>query len=530
MALKSKHPDIFIPDNVSWPQYVYQTFDKYGDKTAIVDAITGRSYSYNQLINLTQRFGSALVKRGFKKDDVLAIYLPNVIEYPIIFYGVAFLGGTVSTVNPLYSSQELARQLQISGAKYVVTIPQLAENAKDAAALAGVRSVIVLGEARGCESLSALLSDDGTAFPEQAQINPKEDVVALPFSSGTTGLSKGVMMTHYNLIAGLALLFDNNIVPDDAIVLNILPFYHIYALLVMMGGCLQAGSKLVVLSRFEPVSFLKAMQDYKVTDAPLVPPLILFLAKHPLVDKFDLSSLMRVNSGAAPLGKELETAMLNRLTQVERIRQGFGMTELSGASHCTPFEGKTKFGSVGLLLPNLECKVVNTDTGEILGPNQDGEICVKGPIVMKGYTNNPEATAKTIDSDGWLHTGDIGHYDEDEYFFIVDRLKELIKYKGFQVPPAELEALLISHPNIDDVAVIGVPDLEAGELPKAFVVRRGDVTSEEIMKFVAKKVLPQKKLRGGVEFIDQIPKSPSGKILRRELRNREKERLRKAKL
>lgn len=205
-----------------------------------------------------------MVKRGFKKDDVLAIYLPNVIEYPIIFYGVAFLGGTVSTVNPLYSSHELARQLQISGAKYVVTIPQLAENAKDAAALAGARSVIVLGEAQGCESLSSLLSDDGTAFPEHVQINPKEDVVALPFSSGTTGLSKGVMMTHYNLVAGLAILFDNNIVPDDAIVLNLLPFYHIYALLVMMGGCLQAGSKLVVLSRFEPVSFLKAMQDYKV--------------------------------------------------------------------------------------------------------------------------------------------------------------------------------------------------------------------------------------------------------------------------
>ena len=229
-----------------------------------VDAISGRSYSYNQLKNLTQRFGSALVKRGFKKDDVLAIYLPNVIEYPIIFYGAAFLSGTVSTVNPLYSSQELARQLQISGAKYVVTIPQLAENAKDAAALAGVRSVIVLGEAQGCESLASLLSDDGTAFPDHVQINPREDVVALPFSSGTTGLSKGVMMTHYNLVAGLAILFDQNVVPDDAVVLNLLPFYHIYALLVMMGGCLQAGSKLVVLSRFEPMSFLKAIQDYKV--------------------------------------------------------------------------------------------------------------------------------------------------------------------------------------------------------------------------------------------------------------------------
>lgn len=206
------------------------------------------------------------------------------------------------------------------------------------------------------------------------------------------------------------------------------------------------------------------------------------------------------------------------------------MTELCGASHCTPAEGKTKFGSVGLLMPNLHCKVINPETGEILGPNQNGEICVKGPLVMMGYTKDPEATAKTIDSDGWLYTGDIGHYDDDEYFFIVDRIKELIKYKGFQVPPAELEALLISHPNVDDVAVIGVPDLEAGELPKAFIVRRGDVTSGEIMEFVAKRVIPQKKLRGGVEFIDEIPKSPSGKILRRLLRNREKEQINTAKL
>ncbi|RMX50070.1 hypothetical protein pdam_00002888 [Pocillopora damicornis] len=516
MALKSKYADILIPEDVSWPQFIYQNFDKFGEKTALVDALSGRSYSYKQLKNLTQRFSSALAKRGFKKGDVLAMFLPNVIEYPIIFYGTAFLGGAVSTVNPLYSSQELARQLRVSEAKYIVTIPPLAEKAKDAAALEGIRSVIVVGEAPGCEPLSSFFADDGTAFPEFVSINPKKDIVVLPFSSGTTGLSKGVMITHHNLVAGLSVLFSCDVFPADSAVLTLLPFYHIYALLCMMGGCLQLGCKVVVMMRFEPDSFLKVMQDYKITDAPLVPPLILFLAKHPLVDKFDLSSLERVNSGAAPLGKELETAMLKRLTQVKRIRQGYGMTELCGASHCTPAEGKTKFGSVGLLLPNLQCKVISPETGEILGPNQDGEICVKGPLVMMGYTKNPEATAKTIDSDGWLHTGDIGHYDEDEHFFIV--------------PPAELEALLISHPNVDDVAVIGVPDLEAGELPKAFVVRRGSVTSEEIMEFVAKRVIPQKKLRGGVEFIDQIPKSPSGKILRRVLRNRETERLNTAKL
>lgn len=205
-----------------------------------------------------------MVKRGFNKDDVVAIYLPNIIEYPIIFYGVAFLGGVLTTVNPLYSVGEFERQLRISGAKYIVTIPPLADNAKDAAASAGVTSVFVFGEAPGCESLSSLLSDDGSAFPEHVQINTKEDVVALPFSSGTTGRSKGVMVTHHNMVAGLVLIFENNIFPDDAIVLNLLPFYHIYALLLMMGGCLKAGCKIVLLSRFEPVSFLKAIQDYKV--------------------------------------------------------------------------------------------------------------------------------------------------------------------------------------------------------------------------------------------------------------------------
>lgn len=524
MALRSGYPDIAIPADVSWPEIVYQHFDKYGEETAIVDATSGCSYSFNQLKDFTQRLSSALIKRGFKKRDVLAIYLPNVIEYPVIFFGVAFIGGVCTTVNPLYSSQELARQLRITRAKYVFTIPSFAENARDAAASEEVRSVFVIGKAPGCESLSDLLSDDGTAFPEHVDINPMEDMVALPFSSGTTGLSKGVILTHHNLVSALLTLLVDNPLSRGGVVLSLLPFFHIYAMVCMMGAGLHLGTKLVLLTRFEPNSFLKTLQDYKVTDAPIVPPLVLFLAKHPLVDKFDLSSVVRVSSGAAPLSKELETALVTRLPQVLKLRQGFGMTELGGASHIRPSEGKIKYGSVGRLLPNMECKVINPDTGEILGPNKDGEICVKGPTVMKGYLNNPEATARTIDRDGWLHTGDIGHYDDDEDFFIVDRLKELIKYKGFQVPPAELEALLITHPNIDDVAVIGVPDVESGELPKAFVVRRGNVTSEEIKNFVAKKVPPHKKLRGGVEFVDVIPKSASGKILRRMLRQQEKAR------
>jgi len=524
--IRSKWPDVNIPENLTWTEFAFQYFDKYGDRPAIIDAHSGRFFTYSQLKDQTHRFSSGLSKRGFKKGDVIAILLPNVLEYPIIFHGVSILGGVTTALNPYCSHEELSHYLKISRAKFLVTIPPLAKKAFSAGVLKGICSVFVIGQSENCESISSLLSDDGSAFPRDMKINPKEDVVALPFSSGTTGASKGVMLTHYNLVAQIRVLFRHG---DPETIINVTPLFATYALSIIMGGHFHVGNTIVLLSRFEPSIFLQAIQDFKVTHAPLVPPLVLFLAKHPLVDKFDLSSLKSISSGAAPLSREMEIAVAKRIPSLETVGQGFGMTELSGQSHHAPRD-KIVPGSVGFLLPNLECKIIDLDTGKTLGPNQDGEMCIRGPIVMKGYLNNPEATARTIDSHGWLHTGDIAHYDRDEYFFIVGRLKELIKYKGFQVPPAELEAILIAHPNIDDVAVIGVPDIEAGELPKAFVVRRGNVTAEEIMAFVAKKVQPQKKLRGGVEFVDQIPKSASGKILRRMLRKHVEAKSSRAKL
>lgn len=521
--VRSKWPDVNIPENMTWTQFVFQNSDVYGNRPAIVDAKSGRFFTYSQLKDQTYRFSSALAKRGFKKGDVIAMYLPNVLEYPIILHGAANLGGIITTLNPQCSHEELAHYLKLSRASYLVTTPSLAEKAFIAGVLEGIRCIFVIGQAENCESISDLLLDDGSAFPEDVKIDPKEDVVALPFSSGTTGLSKGVMLTHYNLIAQICVLFGkDNSLDDVEVVINVLPLYHIYGLAVVLSGRLRRGDKIVLLSRFEPGAFLQAIQDYKVTSAPLVPPLVFFLAKHPLVDKYDLSSLKTISSGAAPLTQELAMNAVERIPTVGSVRQGFGMTELCGSSHYATTDGKTVPGSVGVILSNLECKIVDVDSGETLGSNQDGEMCLRGPTVMKGYLDNPEATAQIIDSDGWLHTGDIARYDEDENFFIVGRLKELIKYKGFQVPPAELEQLLICHPNVDDVAVIGVPDLEAGELPKAFVVRRGEVTEGEIEEFVAKKVPPQKKLRGGVEFVEHIPKSASGKILRRLVKEKQK--------
>ncbi|MBW7885320.1 MAG: AMP-binding protein, partial [Caldilineaceae bacterium] len=277
----------------------------------------------------------------------------------------------------------------------------------------------------------------------------------------------------------------------------------------------------VTIPRFEMESFLQLTQNRKISYAYLVPPLVLGLAKHPLVDKYDLSSLRVIVSGAAPLSGELEAAVRTRLGC--QVVQGYGMTEASPVTHFRSLEpeGRPKPGSIGVVVPNTECKIVDVATRAELEPHQEGELWVRGPQVMKGYLNNPQATANTVDTDGWLHTGDVGYADEDGYFWIVDRVKELIKYKGFQVAPAELEALLLTHPAVADAAVIGVADEEAGEVPKAYVVRKGEATADEIMEFVAGQVAPFKKVRY-VEFIDQIPKSASGKILRRMLKEQER--------
>lgn len=532
MGLKSKLGDVDIPQDISWPQFVFQNFGNFGDKTAIIDGPSGRFYTYQQLAALTRKLASALAKKGMKKGDVFAILLPNLPEYPIIYFGVISLGGIVTTMNPLYTDDEITKQLRDSNAKHIITIPLFAEKAKLSASNVEMETVYVVGEADGCEPLSALLGNEDEDIPDDVAINPKDDVACLAYSSGTTGSPKGVMLTHYNLIADSLLVTHERFLwmNENPVVLGLLPFFHAFGQINGLSCPLLLGGTVVCVPKFEPESFLKVLQDHKVTHAALVPSTVLFLAKSPMVEKFDLSSLKDVSSGAAPLGEDLSKALTQRIPSINWFRQGYGMTELSPVSHATPCDN-VKYGSVGILLPNLECKVINVEDGTELGPNEDGEICIRGPTVMKGYLNNQEATSQTIDIDGWLHTGDIGHYDEDEHFYITDRLKELIKCKGFQVPPAELEVLLMSHPAVLDAGVIGVPDPSAGELPKAYVVRKesGDITEEELVKFIEERVAPYKALRGGVQFIDEIPRSPSGKILRRILKEMEKANTQQAK-
>ncbi|MDF1595268.1 MAG: 4-coumarate--CoA ligase family protein [Acidimicrobiia bacterium] len=514
MIHTSPYPGVSIPD-VSITTYVLKEASANPDKPALIDGPTGRQLTFGQLEAGIRALAGGLRSRGFGRGDVLAILAPNLPEYAIVFHGAAMAGGTITTLNPTYTAEEVRFQLEDSGASYLVTVGIIVDVAREAAARAGLENVYTIDPTEGAAPLSELF---GAPLGEHTPVNPSEDVVVLPYSSGTTGLPKGVMLTHRNLVANLE---QSQVVleisPDD-IGIGILPFFHIYGMQVLMNGALAQGTTLVTMPRFDLAQFLQICQDHAVTRYYLVPPIVLALAKHPLVDEYDLSAARQVFSGAAPLGAELAAQAAARVGC--EVVQGYGLTETSPVTHATPVGG-FKAGSIGVLLPNTECRIVDPVSGADLGLDDDGEIWIRGDQVMKGYLNNPEATAVTIDEHGWLHTGDIGHVDEDGHYFIVDRLKELIKYKGFQVAPAELEALLLTHPAVADVAVVPIPDVEAGELPKAFVVTKPDaaVAAADLQEYVAGHVAHYKQIRA-LEFVDEIPKSASGKILRRVLRDR----------
>jgi acyl-CoA synthetase (AMP-forming)/AMP-acid ligase II len=513
MPIASPHPDVEIPDVAITP-YVLARAEELADKPALIDGPSGRALTHGDFADQVRRAAGGLASRGFGRGDTLALLSPNIPEYGVAFHGTILAGGTVTTINPVYNVDEIAFQLDDARARFLVTVPAALEQARAAAERSGVEDVIVIGEDAWGELLSA------GPLADEPGVDPAQDVAALPYSSGTTGHPKGVMLTHRNLVANLAQVAGCTPTGPEDVLVGVLPFFHIYGMQVILNNGVRSGATVVTMPRFDLEGFLRVIQDHKVTRAYVVPPIALALAKHPLVDEFDLSSLDLVFSGAAPLGEELERACAQRLGC--RVSQGYGMTESSPVSHSIPYPGgEVKPGTIGPAVPNMDCRIVDVETGEDAAPGERGELWMRGPNVMKGYLNNPEATAATVDDEGWLHTGDVAIVDEDGYFSIVDRVKELIKYKGFQVAPAELEALVITHPNVADVAVIPVPDEEAGELPKAFVVPSGDVTAEDIMEFVGEKVSSYKRVRA-VEFVDEIPKSASGKILRRVLVDREK--------
>lgn len=521
MIFTSPHAAVTIPE-IHLTDYVLRRAEEWGDKPALIDGPTGRTYTYRQLRGLIRKLAAGFGHHGVTKGEVFAIYSPNLPEYALAFHAVATLGAVTTMVPPLFTNDEIIKQLENSGARYLLTIPQLMEKAREVAQATGISKIFVIGEADGAIPFASLLKNGEVQADVRSSLktNVREDVVALPYSSGTTGFPKGVMLTHHNLVAMLRLMEASDAFSHDDTMVCVVPMSHLYGLHIVVNLGLSQGATIVTVPRYDLDQFLQALELYKVSIAPLVPPLVLALSRAPQIDNHDLSALRMIYCGAATLAGAVASACSERLGC--EIRYGYGLTEVSPLSHASLSDTKKqKPGSVGYCLPNTECKIVDYTTGAELGPDHEGEIWVRGPQVMKGYAANAQATAEMINSEGWLRTGDIGYCDADGQLFVVDRIKELIKTNGRQVAPAELESLLLSHASIADAAVVPSPDENAGEVPKAFVVLKGEASAEEIMEFVAARVAPYKRIRR-VEFISEIPKSPAGKILRRVLKDRER--------
>jgi acyl-CoA synthetase (AMP-forming)/AMP-acid ligase II len=503
------------------PDFVLGQARKRGGKRALVEAGTGRELTYSQLAAAVRAAEAWLSARGVRGGDVLALCAPNSIEFAVTWYAASSAGAILTAVNPIASEQEIVHQLRQTGARWLVTTAGLFEPKLEAAAReSGIAMTFVIGagaEATPGARRFEVLGPGGDAEPPRADLSPS-DVAFLPSSSGTTGLPKSVVLTHRNLVAGLCLTLRGQRVTGDDVVIAALPLFHIFGFQVALNLPLAQGATVVILPRFELGAFLRAIEDYGVTRAAVVPPIVLALANSELAGDYDLSSLRVLTSAAAPLGAGVARACAERIGC--RVNQGYGLTELGGVTHLAPGDGPDRPDSIGPAIPGVECRVVDPDTGDDLGPGEPGELLVRSAGVMRGYLNNPEATAATIDAGGWLHTGDIVTVDTDGWFRVTDRIKELIKYKGYQVAPAELEEILLTHPAVADAAVVRSPDAAAGEVPKAFIVLKAPASAEELTAWVAERVAPYKRIRR-IEFTDQIPKSASGKILRRLLAQRE---------
>ncbi|GAB2834764.1 4-coumarate--CoA ligase family protein [Streptomyces daliensis] len=528
---RSEYADVPVVDQPIHEAVLGRSAVEYADRPALVDALDGTTLSYAALDAFSRRIAAALTEAGLRQGDVLALHSPNSVLYPAVFYGASRAGAAVTTVHPLCTPEEFARQLRDAGARWIVTVSPLLATAREAAGLVpggggagdgdagGVREIFVCDRAEGHRSV--LDMRDSTAPEPRVTLDPARDLAALPYSSGTTATPKGVMLTHRNIATNLAQL--DPLIPSgpDDTVLAVLPFFHIYGLTALMNAPLRKGAKVVVLPRFDLTQFLTAIERHRVTALYVAPPVVLALAKHPEVDQHDLSSVKYVVSAAAPLDARLGTACARRLG-LPTVMQAYGMTELSPGTHVVPLDAPDPPpGTVGKLLPGTQMRVVALDDpSRDLGPGEEGELLFRGPQVMKGYLGRPDETEAMIDAEGWLRTGDVGRVDEDGWLFVVDRVKELIKYKGYQVAPAELEAVLLGHEEIADAAVVGVPDEDGQEVPKAFVVRLPGATgpgADEVLRYVAERVAPYKKVRR-VEFVDAVPRAASGKILRRRLR------------
>lgn len=517
--MRSSFPDVEIPDQLLHQYILGELRPDSLDRVALVDHPTGTELTYRELLARIADYGALLSARGIGPGDTVAVFLSNSWAYPVVLYAILESGATVTTVNAAYTAAEVTHQLIDAGAGYLVADAASRSVAVAAATRAGIASTEVLS----VPDLDAPGATEPPPGRPRREPDPTQ-VALLPYSSGTTGGPKGVMLTHRNIVANVAQTEHLLGVDATDTVLAVVPFAHIYGLSLVLCTTLRNRARLVPMARFDLAEYLSAIEKYRCTFLFVSPPIAIILAKDPSVDRYDLSSVHTIFSGAAPLDGDLATALERRLNCV--VRQGYGMTELSPVSHLVPADQPDlPAGSVGILVPNARQKLIDIDTGAEIAPPVDeasrpGELLVAGPNRMVGYLGNAEATAATIDADGFLHTGDLATIGPRGVVTIVGRRKELIKVRGYQVAPAELEALLLSHDRIADAAVTGVPDGNGGELPCAWVVTTGeDLTAADVRAFVAEHVAEYKRL-GAVEFIDRVPKSPAGKILRRELAGR----------
>jgi acyl-CoA synthetase (AMP-forming)/AMP-acid ligase II len=508
---RSPEPEVAIPE-VTLTEHVLGGATARGDKPAIIDGASGKATGYAELVGRVDSVAAGLQGEGIEKGDVVALAGANGAEWTIAYHAILRAGGVVTPINPLLTPDEVGKQLADSKANALIAMAPLVEPLTPAARDAGIERIWSLDAGDG----GVLeLADEGTT-PRAVEVDPG-DLAILPYSSGTTGAMKGVMLNHRNLVANIEQILTATPITDEDTLVGVLPFFHIYGQTVVLNLGLAKGATIVTMPRFDLDLLLEILERHRVTWLHIAPPVVLAFATAPQLEGRDFSAMKMVISGAAPLDEDLARRAEERVGAP--IRQGYGMTELSPVSNHSRISraAETPLGSVGRLVPNTEARLVDPESGEDVPEGEQGELWIRGPQVMEGYLQNPEATAETLTEEGWLRTGDIARIDSDGNAYIVDRLKELIKYKGYQVPPAELEAVLVSHPRIKDAGVVGVPHEDGGEAPKAFVVADDGLDPDEVIAYVAERVAPYKRVRE-VELVEEIPKSASGKILRRVLR------------
>lgn len=505
--------------SINLGQFVLEHMRRHDQQSlAMVDATTDKGITYKDLIQRTERAASGFQKFGVRKDDVICVVSPNHPDFIVAFYASALVGATFQPVNPQYTKDDIKKVAKQCNTKFLLTVPELLPKVDEALVGTDVK-VILFGEGpTGRVTFQSIMRDcDGRYTVPKG--NPKRDVVALMSSSGTTGFPKAVMVSHYAIVANSLQQRTFGLSTADDCFIMFLPLFHMYGLYAVSVLCHVTGGHLVIMPRFNPDEYLRLIEKYKPNMLQVVPPIMVMFSKYPKVAEYDLSSVKMVVCGAAPLSQEIEEDVKTKL-KLPFIIQGYGMTEV-GVTHANSKEDN-RYKSVGKLLPLVEMKIVDVESGRTCGVNEEGEIWVKGPQLCLGYLNLPEENKNFFTTDGWAKTGDIGKQDEDGFLYVVDRLKELIKYKGLQVAPATLEDILLTHDAIADAGVVGVPDVEAGELPRAYVVKKEgrQLTEYDVIRYVDSKVSPHMKLRGGVEFVEEIPRTLSGKILRKTLRMR----------